>query len=109
MIQRAYLLLPVLPPVAPTLVLQLPPELSPELSRVRGFEPTSTDIASRRHAHRRFGMRRDASVLAYFLIHYQSIGQASWILQKCVDAPQFVVVWIGFTDDIHDSLSWAFG
>lgn len=57
-IQRAYLLLPVLPPV--DLRLQVLPELLPGLSRVRGFELMSTDIASHRHARPRFGMRRDA-------------------------------------------------
>lgn len=68
--QRTYLLPPVLPPVALSPVLQVPPELLPELSRVRGFELMSTDIASHRHGPHRFGMRRDASVLAYFLTDF---------------------------------------
>lgn len=62
--QKAYLLLLVLPPVALSHVLLVPPELSPELSRARGFERMSIDCASHRHAHQRFGMKRVASVLA---------------------------------------------
>lgn len=66
----ACLLLHVLPPVDHKPVLQAPPEPLPVPSRVRGSEPMSTDIASHRHARRRFGMKRDAYVLAYFLTHY---------------------------------------
>lgn len=52
-----------LPPLAKrpgALRLLVPPEPLPEPSRVRGFGLMSTDIASHRHARRRFGMRRDA-------------------------------------------------
>lgn len=68
-IRKAYLPLLMLPPVAPSPMVLVLPELSPGLSRARGFELMSTDIASHRHARHRFGMRRDASVLAYFLTH----------------------------------------
>lgn len=57
-ILRVYPLPPGLPPVV--LRQQVLPELLLGLSRVREFEPTSIDIASHRHAHPRFGMRREA-------------------------------------------------
>lgn len=80
----ACLLLHVLPPVDHKPVLQAPPEPLPVPSRVRGSEPMSTDIASHRHARRRFGMKPDAYVLAHYslLLHSCVVGFCSLLCQS---------------------------